>query len=749
MIKKTQIIPAVTINFMAEETYEKITPASDELYAVELADNISIPYFTPLWQDHKVNDLNWLRGDTFSWQSGDIYVGAYNELLSEYTDPNCVVVSNEETFVQPVLTSDGIVGGDDFACEASSVLPGQSGGFIHGSAYYAFDGDANTAWHSTDVSASNSITFYSPYLLKATNIQITNWAYTGGNTGMKTGTVEASNDNSTWVQLATFNNSTLTPSAIWDISLSSNTEFYQYYKITCTSSDYSSYSVIGNVNITGTYINPNSPIYKITPKGYKIADATQELVLVDMYNNTGVAWYYILDTNNTRFKLPRTKFGFTGLRTNPGTYVEPGLPNITGYYSGINIRGGENSGALYTGNEGYKRDYEGNTSTGAISFDASRSNSIYGNTNTVQPPATQMYLYFYVGGTGRTGNGLPDQSGHTGEVLTTNGSLAEWKPVNGRNIGETVFSLVPLTDACLHLLDGSLLSGTGSYADFVTYMAGIATTYPNLFASEADWQTSITTYGICGKFVYDSVNNTLRLPRVIGIIEGTLDPIALGDLVEAGLPNITGTFQDGNEVDSDAALSGAFFKTTTSGQTAYDGTAYPRVTGFDASRSSSIYGNSTTVQPQTIKGYYYIVVANSIKPNYVLDVDQVITDLNNKADKSTLSSNGLYITTYRNGTEWYREYFSDASKTQRVWLEQGGLAEITSGYGPVTFLRTFSNTNYTCVAILNHGTTVKASHNLADIVAVDSCTALGCRILGSDNEDGALTAHASWVAYGI
>ena len=37
-----------------------------------------------------------------------------------------------------------------------------------------------------------------------------------------------------------------------------------------------------------------------------------------------------------------------------------------------------------------------------MNFDASNSNSIYGNSNTVQPPATQMYLYFYVGDTVRT-----------------------------------------------------------------------------------------------------------------------------------------------------------------------------------------------------------------------------------------------------------------------------------------------------------------------------------------------------------
>ena len=352
------------------------------------------------WSDHLLNNISWLRGDTFSWQSGLVYSTVYNELLSEYNNASSETIVNEEPFVQPVLTSNGVMGGDNFACESSSIIAGQTGTYIYGETYYAFDNNVNTAWHSSNASATNSITFYSPYLLKATNIQITNWAYTGGNTGMKTGIVEASNDNSTWVQLATFTNTSFTPSSTWNIPLTSNTEFYKYYKVTCTSSDYSSYSVIGNLNISGTFINPNSPVYKLTPKGYKIADVSQESVILNKYNSTGVAWYYILDVNNTRFKLPRTKFGFNGLRSAVGDFIEAGLPNITGTATQSFF---ENSptftGAYsytYSGGEMIGED-RSSAQFGKLNFDASRSNPIYGNSNTVQPPATQMYLYFYVG----------------------------------------------------------------------------------------------------------------------------------------------------------------------------------------------------------------------------------------------------------------------------------------------------------------------------------------------------------------
>ena len=88
-----------------------------------------------------------------------------------------------------------------------------------------------------------------------------------------------------------------------------------------------------------------------------------------------------------------------------GTTVEAGLPNITG---GIrpSIRDGgyaamtdSSSGALYNKSEnGYKStNIALNTNSGYkgswIYFDASRSSSVYGNSNTVQPPAYFIHYW--------------------------------------------------------------------------------------------------------------------------------------------------------------------------------------------------------------------------------------------------------------------------------------------------------------------------------------------------------------------
>ena len=47
--------------------------------------------------------------------------------------------------------------------------------------------------------------------------------------------------------------------------------------------------------------------YKLTPDGFKIADVSQHDAIYDLYEETGSAWFYIIDTDNRRFKLPREK----------------------------------------------------------------------------------------------------------------------------------------------------------------------------------------------------------------------------------------------------------------------------------------------------------------------------------------------------------------------------------------------------------------------------------------------------------
>lgn len=206
-------------------------------------------------------------------------------------------------------------------------------------------------------------------------------------------------------------------------------------------------------------------------------------------------------------------------------------------------------------------------------------------------------------------------------------------PLNGSiAIGQIISSIIPLTDAGLHLLDGSLIQGGGVYNAFVQYIANLVNLYPQCFTDETTWQNTVNSKGVCGKFVYDSVNNTVRLPKITGFIEGTVDIDALGDLVNAGLPNITGTF-GGDVAAGFAGISGAFTAVITSNNSSnVSNPSTINAWGFDASLSNSIYGNSNTVQPQSIKVFYYIVIATTTKTDIEVDIDEVITDLNSKAN---------------------------------------------------------------------------------------------------------------------
>ena len=153
-------------------------------------------------------------------------------------------------------------------------------------------------------------------------------------------------------------------------------------------------SDITNITASTETISGTTITYYQATDGHKIVLADQETNVSTIYILTGVAWYYILDTTNTRFKLPRTKYAFTGLRNTVGKYVEESLPNITGEViseSGYAVGAFYDSGILAGGR------YKDNNKDRIVYFDASRSSSTYQNGAPVQQRSTQMYLYFYVG----------------------------------------------------------------------------------------------------------------------------------------------------------------------------------------------------------------------------------------------------------------------------------------------------------------------------------------------------------------
>lgn len=146
--------------------------------------------------------------------------------------------------------------------------------------------------------------------------------------------------------------------------------------------------------------------YALASNGWKIVDVANAGTVEDIYDETGVAWYYIIDTANQQFKLPRTKHGFVGLRDTVGKYVPETLPNITGRLD-MNAQAntsGVGTGAVEWLSEASSTGGSSGTSyqrNAGFTFDASRVSSTYQNDAPVQERSTQMYLYFYVGNTVR------------------------------------------------------------------------------------------------------------------------------------------------------------------------------------------------------------------------------------------------------------------------------------------------------------------------------------------------------------
>ena len=315
---------------------------------------------------------------------------------------------------------------------------------------------------------------------------------------------------------------------------------------------------------------------------------------------------------------------------------------------------------------------------GIPAYDA---NTEYSDTSLVKTVSgTQLKIYVSL-----TDNNI-------GNPLTDTTHWAQAVISGTRNIGEIIQSAIPLTDASLHLLDGSLISGSGAYAEFVTYIASIYNSSLNYFCTEDEWQSYVNTYGSCGKFVYNSTNNTVRLPKVSNILEGTTDITALGDLVEAGLPNITGTFSGSGEGSSYA--TGAFYSAGAGAYVYNQNSDRDNQYGLDASRSSSIYGNSITVQPQTIKVLYYIVIATSTKIDIEVDIDEIATDLNSKADVD-LGNTTPTQAFINNSIDWVMPDWSKIvskvvgttyTATQRGWIQahawttQNGIHIKINGY---------------------------------------------------------------------
>lgn len=248
------------------------------------------------------------------------------------------------------------------------------------------------------------------------------------------------------------------------------------------------------------------------------------------------------------------------------------------------------------------------------------------------------------------------------------------------------------------------------YKDFFDYI-----TTQGWVKTEAEWQEIATRdNGFCPFYSSGDGSTNFRTPKFAPYQQIAIASGNAGTYHQAGVPNITGYWNTrGPEILANAT-GGAFSIEKTSDNYGYGhstGGSSPKLK-FNASSSSSVYGRSSTVQPEA-HSWVMCVVAYGIATNVgSVDIQNVMSAVNAvqanltqiESDIAQIPQPSAYVTqTWRSGASWYRKY-SDG------FIIQGG--EVVSPDPSVndyfnvtiTFHKPMQNDNY-CVFLTSNNNT--------------------------------------------
>ena len=280
---------------------------------------------------------------------------------------------------------------------------------------------------------------------------------------------------------------------------------------------------------------------------------------------------------------------------------------------------------------------------------------------------------------------------NTGHELTDTNYWAEENIGSGGgleigDIGITVFA-IDETQGLRRYLNGQQIPINDNTQAFLEKLEATALLYPSILTStQQEWDDikSSSAFGQCGKFYIDPDKTYIQLPCITGFIQGLSDLSALGDMVEAGLPNITGTMNndisEGNSsgcISITSAFNGAMWQGAVS-------VTRMRNWNIDASRSSSIYGNSTTVQPESIKYPYFIQIATGQKTEVnitnTLELNNPYTLFDSKYSETELYN----ISWLKSDSQWnsksvYTTAYEALTVEQNTQIEKGISVDLPSG----------------------------------------------------------------------
>ena len=397
---------------------------------------------------------------------------------------------------------------------------------------------------------------------------------------------------------------------------------------------------------------------------------------------------------------------------NLGMTVEAGLPNIEG-----SARIGrisqfswqvEASGAFFNNkaNKGINEDQSSGSTNSGLGLDASRSNPIYGNSNTVQPEAIQ-YPYF---------------------IQIATGSETEVNIINEIELNNP-YSLFDSKYSDHELNNLSWLKSAGQWNAKAVY----PTAYDKLLKVYNGTETveglsvklSTETYTDYD-FVLNTADETFRLP--LKTKQKFYDEIApvVGNGMTLGLTNgksNAGLYCANGSTDVQIAKN-MYGKPI--GYSA-SGTNLTELASFGITTDPTKSGVETRLIEATL--YLYFYVGETVQNANLIDAGRIGEQLANKQDKCI-----HIIDTYVNGSSWYRVY-SDG------WCEQGGEIPATTTAvvtKTATLYPSFVNTNYFAV-----GTTVEHTTYAGVLNKTTSSVSFYSQTYGGNLKEGIL-----WFACG-
>lgn len=266
----------------------------------------------------------------------------------------------------------------------------------------------------------------------------------------------------------------------------------------------------------------------------------------------------------------------------------------------------------------------------------------------------------------------------------------------GKTVGEVYWSQSALAadnPGALPLFTGETITGADDlYPDYYTWVQS----HTALQCTAAEYEAALTQYGECPKYVLGT-DGTLRLPLLKNYIKCATAADGITQS-KAGLPNITGTTSDsGDGNNNQARVTGAFFVKATSIKSNKDDQWRGLEIGFDASRSSAVYGASDTVTPAHTTLYPWVCAYNAAVPASTAQAAAFQGALSGKVDlpsgKTQADVDYVVDSFSDEDGNWYRKYKSG-------WLEQGGFSHVISGTVTVSLLKPFLNTAFSTLAMI-------------------------------------------------